>query len=160
MTKFFGRIQIQSTVIGFAMALGVSACAPVVDDQSESVHPFVGCWDSEDGLSREGWTIDPSGWLIGYSANRDEQGKVTFFEHMRIERGDGPDRLVVSGLQGAPVAFTRVETENEKIYRFENADHDFPQVITYEPSEGRLDAWISDLNGNQKIPFNKAPCQD
>ncbi len=135
------------------------ACQIADNNQTVSSHPFVGCWESEDGQSREGWTIDPSGWLVGYSSNRNDLGEVTFFEHMRIERGQGADRLVVSGMKGEPVAFTRVETENEQLYRFENSEHDFPQVIVYEPSAGRLDAWISAMDGSNKTPFNKAACK-
>ena len=104
----------------------------------EIIHPFIGCWESEEGRSTEYWQHDRSGWMVGYGRSFDNDGQVSFFEHLRIETNENSERLVVSGMAAPPVAFDRVETENPHIYRFENAGHDFPQVISYEPSEGRL----------------------
>lgn len=143
----------------------LSACASLHDEAAETtevageaMHPFIGCWDSANGLSREGWTIDPSGWLVGYSANRNAANEVTFFESMRVERTEGEaDVLVVTGPSDATVRFQRDMTQ-EDVYRFVNADHDFPQVITYRPSPGRLDAEISALDGSNRVEFLKAAC--
>ena len=121
-------------------------------------HPFVGCWQSDDGLAREGWTIDPSGWLIGYAINRDEDGRVTFYESMRVERGDGPDVFVATGADGSTTRFTREETGDASEFRFVNAAHDFPQVIIYRPGAGRLDAEISLVDGSNRVEFLKAAC--
>ncbi len=142
-----------------ALILGLATLSAVSAETPDLSHPFIGCWESEDTLSREGWTIDPSGWLIGYAANRDEDNTVTFFESMRIERAkDVPDVLVVTGGQDdSTVRFIREETA-EGTYRFVNTDHDYPQVITYWPSEGRLDAEISDITGKNKRRFPKAAC--
>lgn len=145
-------------IFATALSLGACATAPVSQESAQSVHPFVGCWDSVDGLSREGWTIDPSGWLVGYSANRNEAGEVTFYEAMRVERKpDTPDVLVVTGMAGGMTRFTR-DMERTDVHRFVNAAHDFPQVITYRPSPGRLDAEISALDGSNQVSFLKATC--
>jgi len=69
--------------------LWVSGCSSPQGETRE-YHPFVGCWQSEDGLAIEGWTQDPSGWLFGYAVNRDETNAVKFFEQMRM---DGPSVL-------------------------------------------------------------------
>ena len=140
----------------------LSACASSHFDTADEVgaapHPFVGCWESADGLSREGWTLDPSGWLVGYSANRNAANEVTFYESMRVERRPGKaDVLVVTGQSDDTVRFERDMTR-EEVYRFVNAEHDFPQVITYRPSPERLDAEISALDGSNRVEFLKAAC--
>lgn len=138
----------------------LSACQTLEGAELEKAHPFVGCWDSESGLAREGWTIDPSGWLIGYAINRNAEGEVTFYESMRIERGDGPDVLVVTGADGSTTRFVRQDTGDASEFRFVNAEHDFPQVISYRSSAGRLDAEISLLDGSNRIEFLKSACAD
>ena len=146
-------------LLGSVLFIGLSACLPPETNSSnQAQHLFIGCWENDDKTSQEEWTLDPSGWLVGYSANRDEQGSVTFFEHMRIEIYGGSQILVVTGQDGTQTAFKRVETDNSSVFRFENPDHDFPQVITYEPTPGRLDAWISALDGSDQVKFEKAAC--
>lgn len=146
------------TIFAAVSALVACATSPPSAAPSQASHPFVGCWDSADGLSREGWTIDPSGWLVGYSANRNAAGEVTFYEAMRVERKpDTADILVVTGMTGGTTRFTR-DMERTDVYRFVNAAHDFPQVITYRPSPGRLDADISALDGSNLVSFPKATC--
>jgi len=128
---------------------------------SEALHPLaamLGCWESEDGLSREVWSQDPSGWMFGYALDRDKNNVVKFFEQMRIERVEGQTRLIVSARDNNPVTFT----EGKKIaggIAFENPDHDFPQRIVYTPSEGRLDAYISLMDDSQKVQFQKRACE-
>lgn len=148
-------------VVGLLVGLlSVSACVSdsLLASTDVPLHPFIGCWESESGLSREGWTIDPSGWLVGYSANRGADNAVTFFEFMRVERQEGaPDVLVVSGADGSTVRFVR-EMAGEGVFKYVNVAHDYPQVITYRPTPGRLDADISLLDGSQKTAFPKAAC--
>lgn len=137
------------------IAFILSACSPgqTPSKPDKLSHPFVGCWQSEDGLSNEVWSEDPSGWLFGYAVNRDDKNQVTFFEHMRIDAGG----LVVIGAGDDPVRFKLVSSGPDWV--FENPDHDFPQRISYTPAPGRLDAYISLMNGDNKIAFNKAACQ-
>ena len=85
----------------------LTACGQSTIPQDNALHPFVGCWETENGLEREGWTIDPSGWLIGYAASRDADGNVTFFEHMRVERSGDNEVLVVTGQNNNETRFTR-----------------------------------------------------
>ncbi len=139
------------------LSLAVMACNNTIQ-APDLKHPFAGCWQSEDGLSREVWTQDSSAWLFGYSANHQEDGRVTFFEHMRIEPHEGGQVLVVTGSKGDVVEFTREDTGAANEYQFVNAAHDYPQVITYSPSPGRLDAHISLMNGEKRSEFLKRAC--
>lgn len=133
----------------------LSACGLNTEnfEKSDNRHPFVGCWQSEDGLGTESWEEDPSGWLFGYAVNRDENNQVKFFEQMRF---DGKV-LTVIGPNDDPTAFTLIK--NGPDYIFENPNHDYPQRINYYPSKGRLDASISMLDGSNKVEFSKIACQ-
>lgn len=145
--------------------LGCSQPAPSESEQTikpatETLHPLaamIGCWESEDGLSREVWSKDPSGWMFGYALDRDGDNRVKFFEQMRIEIIEGQSQLIVSARSNDPVTFIAGEQISGGI-GFENADHDFPQRIVYRPSPGRLDAYISLIDGSQKVEFKKQSC--
>lgn len=148
-----------------AMIVGclTAACATYGSQATENAvtsHPLVGCWDSADEQSREGWTIDPSGWLIGYSADRNEDGAVVFFEFLRIERGGSEEVLVVVGQSGDMVRFGRVPHPDPMTFRFENPEHDYPQVITYVRRDDRLDAEIAYLDGTETRQFLKSACRN
>jgi len=152
-------------VVVAVACMSLSCCTSLPEGTGQSrldagaLHPFVGCWENEDGRFREGWTQDPSGWLIGYSAQRTAQNDVEFFEFMRVEIVPGkPDVLVVVDADDTGARFTRDESE-AGIYRFVNAEHDYPQVITYTPKADRLDASISLLDGSQVYEFPKAACK-
>ena len=126
--------------------------------ETEALHPFVGCWETDNGLEREGWTIDPSGWLVGYAASRDAEGNVTFFEHMRIESGK-PEVLVVTGQNNSETRFTSRATDNANEFRFENPNHDYPQVIVYQRNGDELNAYIDLMAGGKKVRFDKRACK-
>lgn len=141
-------------------ALALTACgeSPAPQDAA-GLHPFVGCWEDSTGLEREGWTIDPSGWLVGYAASRDGEGNVTFFEHMRVERGGENEVLVVTGQDNSETRFMRRVGEDTKEYRFENPAHDYPQVIVYKQNGDDLNAYISLMDGTKKVSFDKSVCK-
>lgn len=140
-------------------ALSVTACkvsAPSSDIANQ--HPFIGCWENSSGLEREGWTIDPSGWLVGYAASRDADNNVTFFEHMRIEQRD-MEVLVVTGQDNSETRFTRLAGADPDEYRFENPAHDYPQVIVYKRNGDALNAYIALMDGTKKVNFDKRTCK-
>jgi len=146
--------------ITFVLGLNFAACQPAAETSApESPHPFVGCWENENSLEREGWTIDPSGWLIGYAASRDAEGNVTFFEHMRIERGVDTEVLVVTGQDNSETRFTRRKTDTPDEYRFENPTHDYPQVIVYQREGDALKAYIDLIAGGKRVSFDKRLCK-
>ena len=138
----------------------LTACQQSSSPETSSLHPFIGCWENESGLEREGWTIDPSGWLVGYAASRDAEGSVTFFEHMRVERSKDPEMLVVTGQDNSETRFARrVGEDNSEEYRFENPKHDYPQVIVYKRNGDDLNAYISLMDGTKKVTFDKSACK-
>lgn len=140
--------------LALSLLMVVAACAQAhnASEDPTETHPFVGCWQSDDGLSIEGWTQDPSGWLFGYAVNRDENNKVKFFEQMRF---DG-EYLTVIGPNDDPTPFRMVKSGPD--YIFENPEHDYPQRITYSPTAKGLDANISRLDGSDRVDFSKTPC--
>jgi len=152
-------MQIKIFIVGLVSAFILASCSEQKLQRPPDLHPFVGCWESDNQLSREGWTIDPSGWLIGYGLTRNNSGDVVFFEHLRIEVDKNPEILVVTGQDGSQTAFVREDVGQDNIFRFINADHDFPQVIVYEVSSGRFDAYITDLAATQRVDFKKEKCR-
>ncbi|MDB2438935.1 DUF6265 family protein [Hellea sp.] len=144
------------SLLGFSFI----GCQQAPASNTSSLHPFVGCWETENGLERESWALDPSGWLIGYAVSRDAEGNVTFFEHMRIERGGDSEVLVVTGQDNSEARFTRRQTDDAAEYRFENPDHDYPQVIAYKRNGDALNAYIDLMDGSQKISFDKSLCKE
>jgi len=139
-------------------SLSIMSCADQTMTPHDN-HPFIGCWENETGLDREGWTIDPSGWLIGYAASRDGAGNITFFEHMRIERSDKQDVLVVTGQDNSEARFTRRDKHNSQEFWFENPAHDYPQIIVYKRKGDDLQAYIALMDGTKKVTFNKRACK-
>ncbi|MEM9667400.1 MAG: DUF6265 family protein [Pseudomonadota bacterium] len=149
--------------LALAMAASVLVATQAVPEKvptAEAVHSFTGCWESEDKLFREVWIEDPSGWLIGYALDREQDNAVLFFEHMRIEQTeDGVETLVVTGVGDSDsVRFVR-DPEAIDMHRFVNAEHDYPQVIAYRPTPFRLDAEISKLDGSDRREFKKRRCE-
>ncbi len=140
--------------------LGLSACdsSAISFGAAAKPNPMLGCWESEDGLDREVWTADPSGWLFGYALSRDEQGRIIFVEQMRIETVGDREELVVVGQQGMSVRFVRTPSE-AGVRRYENPEHDYPQVIIYKPGPGRLNAYVAYLNGTGRTDFKKNRCK-
>jgi len=123
-------------------------------------HPFVGCWQSESGLTVEEWMLAPNGWLIGYAMNLNKDGEMVFFEQMRIERDGEKEVLFVTGGEDVtPVPFTHQPTGSPNIFRFVNSEHDHPQVITYRRAGNKLDAEIARLDGTSVVEFPKTECE-
>ncbi|MEM7661602.1 MAG: DUF6265 family protein [Pseudomonadota bacterium] len=125
----------------------------------QSAHPFIGCWESPNGLSREVWLEDPSGWLMGYALDRSPDGAVRFFEHMRLERMEGEtDVLVVTGGRESDTVRFEREGAGDELFRFVNPTHDYPQIISYSRSDDQLNAEISKIDGSDIRRFDKSRC--
>jgi len=145
-------------ILAFVLCAALAACTPQADQAVSPNHPFVGCWESADSLAREVWSIDPSGWLFGYALNRNADGKITFFEQMRIENTDGTQTLIVTPQGSKPVGFARTKTDGSE-FIFVNPAHDLPQKIQYWRTGNHLNAAISKLDGSDEIRFDKTACQ-
>lgn len=140
----------------------ITACSAVSDAENPAIQPshelgwMVGCWESESGQSREVWTQEAD-LLLGYSIDI-KDGKVGFFEQMRIAKTENGYDFIVSPFGGAWVTFSQSALEGETI-SFVNPDNDYPNVIKYLRSGHKLDAEISALDGGNPTPFNKTACK-
>jgi len=116
-------------IIGFLLLLVWGCGAPPV--QFNGFEQFEGTWISE----QEGKTFSENWKIEGermYGQGYLVQGKDTLFgEKLVVELVNG--KLVyIADVQGQnPVLFTR--QGNGKSFRFENMEHDFPQMVLYEP---------------------------
>ena len=116
---------------------------------------FTGCWQSENGASREVWAQEAN-ILLGYSVDIKDE-KIRFFEHMRLIKSDEGYGFIVSPFGGDWVTFTQ-EERNETSITFVNAENDYPQRIRYERAAKNLNAEISALDGSNPKLFHKVPC--
>lgn len=147
--------MIRSTIslIFLSACASAQSAAPDISDQFDWL---TGCWQSEDGSSRETWSTSEDGYYFGYSVVY-QDGQAVFFEQMRIDpgetptfnaypRGAGPSSFPASELTGSDVTFA-------------NAEHDYPQKIRYWRDGDRLRATISMFDGSQANDFVFATCQ-
>ena len=116
---------------------------------------LTGCWQSEDGTSREVWSQSEDGYFFGYALVLNE-GKVVFFEQMRIDPGAAPTFQAYPRGAG-PSGFPAVAVTNASV-TFANPDHDYPQKIKYTREGYALNAVISLIDDTQQGTFNFLPC--
>lgn len=126
------------------LLLGVSCGSPPA--QFNGFEQFEGTWNSEQGGKwfSETWKIKGErmygqGYLV--------EGKDTLFgEKLVVELVNG-QLVYMAFVEGQdPVMFTR--QGQGKSFRFENREHDFPQVIVYEPQLDDQTVYIM-LEGKQ-----------
>jgi hypothetical protein len=137
------------------MAAIALACSPLqASDGMAWPEWMVGSWQRIEGKSwaEEVW-IAPRGDMMFGIARSGTGYDQTFWEQMRIERGDANAlTLWVVSADQKPVAFeATVSMENRMI--FENAKHDYPQRIEYWRERGMLKAEISQMDGSRKKAF-------
>lgn len=112
---------------------------------------LAGAWRTEAGTSEEHWMTLSGGVMIGM--NRDtSRPKRTFFEYMRLEQRPDGIYYVAQPLGREGTAFKLVKLD-ETVAVFENADHDFPQVITYARDGDKLCAWIGTVAQPRKVAW-------
>lgn len=127
-----------------------------------------GCWRTQAPREAEGgaqitevWIAPPGPAMFGYSYTEGE-GEIQGWEQMRIEMIDGAPTFIAMPNGGAPVRFRAIPVEDRQIYglrpdgdaAFVNLAHDFPQLVTYTLSDGRLRAMISRIDGGDAIIFD------
>lgn len=147
-----------------AMALAPIAAASSAQEKeapSPGLDWLAGQWCGGDTGSRieEAWLPEAGGSLLGMS--RTVRGdRTASFEFMRIELQDGRASFHVQP-NGAPPTVFAAAGRGDGWIRFENAEHDFPNVIEYRRSGGRLLAWIAGPGPDGKsvrIPFEYRAC--
>ncbi|MFY0639296.1 DUF6265 family protein [Maricaulis maris] len=143
------------TLAATASASLLLACSPLMaaDGQTPELDWMAGHWTSTDGdpLIEEIWSDGDGGLLLG--VNRTQVGgRAVGFEFLRIEVSDEQTRYCAQPGGGAATCFALTEHSDHHV-RFENPDHDFPQVIQYRREGDRLSATISDTSGEQAMRF-------
>jgi len=141
-----------------AFALASTAQAQSVSDLAW----LTGCWqtpaprEAESGAQTTEIWIDPPGpAMIGYAYTEGE-GAIQGWEQMRIDSADGGyPRFVAMPGGGPPVIFRMREQDvlTPNRAQFENAEHDYPQLIDYRRDGDRLTAVISRLDGSDRYVY-------
>lgn len=116
---------------------------------------LTGCWQSEDGSSREVWSQSEDGYFFGYAVVLNEES-VVFFEQMRIDPG-APPTFQAYPRGAGPSGFPAVSIAETSV-TFANAEHDYPQKIKYMRDGDALNAVISLIDDTQQGIFNFKPC--
>lgn len=149
----------RALLILIALVCATPAHAQTLDDLTW----LKGCWrteaprEAESGSqTTEVWLDPPGSFMVGYSFTEGE-GAVQGWEHMRIDAADGRPRLVASPGGAPPLAFRMTEAitldDPAQIATFENAEHDYPQRITYQRTGNRLTATISKIDGSDSYTY-------
>jgi len=123
------------TATGLLLAcLGMQSTAPTDAKPSVKQIGWIhGAWFEErpDGTrAEEYWTPVRGGMMIGAGITT-KDGRVRFFEHLRIEETKEGKIVYVAMPNGrAPTVFPMTEMTAERVV-FENPEHDFPTRISY-----------------------------
>lgn len=139
----------------FALALtGLALTGGRAGAQETGLDWMTGTWRSQgdDPVIMESWSDMAGGLMLGFNRTL-VNGEAVAFELLRIESdADGVRYCAQPG--GRPATcFTQVSRDWQEV-RFENPDHDFPQVIEYWRSGDRLTARIADLSGDTEMLFH------
>ena len=140
------------------LACLMCACATPLDaDETNQsrLDWLTGCWQSQDGSTREIWSASEDGYYFGYSVVFSE-GQAVFFEQMRIDPAEPPVFNAYPRGEG-PSAFPAI-AQTESSVTFANAAHDYPQKIQYARQGNALTAIISLIDDSRPGHFNYAPC--
>lgn len=132
---------------------------PDLERNAYSLDWMSGCWAHERYDQREVWSEDLGGLMFGYGVIRNGDGKVTFFEDLRIEEREGGAVYVASPRGAPPTEF--VETERSGLsVTFENPDHDYPQKISYGANRVALVATISTIDDDKVQSWAMYDCAE
>ncbi len=110
-----------------------------------AVEWVLGSWRSEVGKNvfMEHWSRHDEHGFVGHAEAVNEEGGAVNFEKLRLYEDGGTLVYEADVPQNpAPVAFRLTECRSDE-FRFENLDHDFPQIIVYNRlDDGRIQANI------------------
>lgn len=120
-----------------------------------------GCWLSEDATLIENWTLQDDGTLLGKGWSPKPGGALSELETMTIARGDSPaSALFTARLPNGDQTGFESSAMVPRLMIFENAEHDYPQVITYLLEDGRLFTSISKTDGSDLMNWVYVPCNE
>jgi hypothetical protein len=131
------------------------------EEEVASAHPLAwiaGCWQSEDGATREVWRAAADTHLFGHSVST-KGGEVSFFEHLRIAKNQDAGGYTLSAYPSGvgPSDFASASVDEHHI-SFENPAHDYPQKITYTREGNRMTGIISLVDGTNSNVWNYVRC--
>lgn len=137
----------------------MSACSTTAN--AEEADPnrldwLTGCWQSEDGMTREIWSASEDGYYFGYSVVL-KNGHAVFFEQLRIDPAPLPILNAYPRGNG-PSVFPAISLSDTRI-TFANPEHDFPQKIEYWREGENLSALISRMDDSSPGAFRYTPCR-
>lgn len=142
-------------LIPICLALSLTTGAAIAAEPDELAW-MSGHWRSTEGetLSEEFWTDGAGGLMLG--SNRTVRNRqAVAFEFLRIESGpEGARARYCAQPEGRAATCFALVDQAEGHVRFENPDHDFPQVIEYHRVGDALSATISDLSGSRSMRFS------
>jgi hypothetical protein len=112
-------------------------------------HWLIGSWHSQskDAMNYEIWKVDNDSTLSGRSYSINNNGDTVSSEFIKLVQRSGDLAYIptVPGQNsGMPIEF-RLTFINRNKMTFENPDHDFPQMITYEYLS--TDSLIAEISG-------------
>lgn len=120
---------------------------------------LIGHWElkTKSGKITEHWKSNSKSYL-GTSYTYNTKGDSTLTETIVLKEVNGTWEFIVTGHEKGNTGTTHFKliTAKDNTFRFENADHDFPQRIVYQAKgNDNLLAWIEGKMGgkDQKIEF-------
>lgn len=137
------------------IASGMAGAAHADSPHDTPLTWLSGCWTTEDAALVEQWVFE-GGYLFGHAVSY-AGGNAVFFEQMRIETTGTPTFYAYPAGEG-PFAFPATSQTDTTIV-FANADHDFPQRITYQRLDDGVQASISLSDGSNATHFSFMPCE-
>lgn len=146
--------MIRSTISLVLLAACTSAPS-AAPNQTNHFDWLTGCWQSEEGGTREVWSRSEGGYYFGYSVVFHE-AEAVFFEQMRIDPGETPTFNAYPRGSG-PSPFPAIENQPRAV-TFANDAHDYPQRIQYWRDGDQLRAHISKIDGSDANDFAFAAC--
>ena len=145
------RFLWSAIVVIFVMA--ASCYRPEPKEAIYDLHQLAGNWSSEQVRFFETWEVISDTLMIGVGYSL--QGEDTVFkETMHIFYENNTVFLAVKQ-KAEPdyMRYSMTEADRHK-WVFENKANNYPNIITYEFSEGELKVVKMNIRGNRKIEFN------
>lgn len=139
----------------FFCTLGLVACQPTAKTDIQKLEQLVGVWQSQSNQSiiYETWGKVSDKELRGKSYSLQGNDTIVYESIVLIAEGKSWALIptVANQNNNKPIKFLALKLE-DKVWTFENPQHDFPQTITYSLIDANnLVATISgSINGNMQ----------
>jgi len=166
----FYRQSVQLLALLFCIFPAQHLIAETRCDDLASLNGLIGEWQAQNTQQSvvEIWQRQADDSLKGISRTLgNNSSKRPFEESLRIVKMSGEIFYLAKTPQNSlPVAFRLVECSHGRL-RFENPKHDFPQVISYQVSQGKLSVSVFSntdkgfsLNYALQKPIDMTPVKD